>query len=327
MDKTCKSARPELSTLRAFLWTAKTGSTAGAANVLKVSQPAISTAIHKLETIVNLPLFDRSSRPMQLTPAGRVLRTRIEPILEELDNLNDEIHGIVKTTALDLRIGFSDSFGGCVTPHLLPRIMGSVSSVSAYTSTTFKVLQKLLDNKIDIAVATKFPSENPTITGMLAFYEHFLVATPRTYVGSVKTIADVAALAERLPVIRFNDDSLDAVQIERVLRQCNSHRGRRISIDTNQSVLSLVAHNIGWTIIPPLGAIMAKEFLPGVQLHRLENIQATRSFYVMYAHASYARLATEIVRETQRLIEEISVPLLRGLSSGLAGSIVKTPLA
>lgn len=321
-----KNARPEISALRAFLWTARTGSTAGAAKVIKVSQPAVSTAIHKLEKVFEAPLFNRNSRPMQLTPAGRILKSRIEPILEELDNLAAEIHGARKCSEIDLRIGFSDSFGGVIVPYLLPRLLPSLNNLAAYTSTTFKVIDKLIKGDIDVAVATKFPSENPKITGMLAFYEHFLVATPKSYQRTVDSLHDVMRLAKELPVIRFNDDSLDAVQIERVLRQCNTHRGRTIMSDTNQTVMSLVANNIGWTIIPPLGALMGKDFLPGVTLHRIEKIQATRTFYVMYEHSVFFDLAAQLVKEIQSFFKDVPKPLLDSIPSVVFSSIVVTPL-
>ena len=94
---TAKTTSPEISALRAFLLTNKSGSTAGAAKLLNVSQPAVSSAIRRLEALVGMPLFDRSSRPMQLTAAGRVLKTRVEPIVEDLDNLSAEIRSVLNT--------------------------------------------------------------------------------------------------------------------------------------------------------------------------------------------------------------------------------------
>ena len=42
-----------------------------AAESLHVSQPALSTAIRKIESELGQPLFDRSSTPIELTEAGR----------------------------------------------------------------------------------------------------------------------------------------------------------------------------------------------------------------------------------------------------------------
>ena len=90
---------------------------------------------------------------------------------------------------------------------------------------------------------------------------------------------DLNLLPKNLPVIRFNDASLDSVQIELVLRQCNFHGGRSIAVDTNQSAMNLVANGIGWTILPPLGIWAAKDFLPAVSLHNIDSLHSTRQFY------------------------------------------------
>ena len=46
------------------------GSFSKAAQKLYVSQSALSTAIKKLETRLNAPLFERKTQPVVLTPAG-----------------------------------------------------------------------------------------------------------------------------------------------------------------------------------------------------------------------------------------------------------------
>ena len=43
-----------------------------AAQALFITQPALSIAIGKLEASLGMPLFDRSTRPISLTPAGRI---------------------------------------------------------------------------------------------------------------------------------------------------------------------------------------------------------------------------------------------------------------
>ena len=301
----------EVSLLRAFLLTASAGSTAAAAKLLGVSQPAISTSIRRLERSVGVPLFDRASRPMQLTAAGRILRSRTAPLIEDLDNLSAELKHIVSDAGVDLRIGFSDSFGACVSSHLVPRIVPRVHNLAAYCQSTPRVLRRLQEDELDIAIATKYPSEDAKISAQMVMTENFLIVTPKSFEGKVERLCDLPRLFKDLPVIRFNDDSLDSIQIERVLRQCDFHGNRVIAADTNQSVVSLVAHGIGWTVMPPLGLWVAREFLPGVALHRLESLRATRSFYAMHQSPAYGDLAAFIFKESidilkNRVFPEIS---------------------
>lgn len=53
-----------------------------AAEELYISQPALSAAIKKVEEKIGLPIFDRSSNPVQLTPVGEYYIECIEKIME-----------------------------------------------------------------------------------------------------------------------------------------------------------------------------------------------------------------------------------------------------
>ena len=321
-----KNLYPEISTLRAFLLTAREGSTAGAAKLLNISQPAISTSIHRLETIVGMPLFDRSSRPMQLTVAGRILKSRVEPIVDELDHLSQEMRNIVSSSEIDLRVGFSDSFSGCFSPLLLHRLLPKIKNLQAYGQSTPKILQKLLEDKVDIAVATKSPSENPDVNSMQLLSETFLIVTPKAWEGRIHSVHDVSFLPRELPVIRFNDDSLDSIQIERVLRQCNIKGGRIIAADSNSSVLSLVKHGAGWTVMTPLSIFMAKDQIENVAFHEVENLHASRTFYVMYKHGIHSALAQMIRKESLAILNDDIIPAIRQCSPFLARHICPAAL-
>ncbi len=316
-----KNSYPELSTLRAFILTAQEGSTAGAAKQMGVSQPAISAALHRLEEIVGHPLFDRSSRPMQLTVAGRILRGRIEPIVEELEQIGANIGSIINTTELDLRLGCSDSFSGCVCAELLPRLAPFIRNLQAYGHSTPKILEKLIDDKLDIAVATKFPSDNPDVNGFQILSENFIVVTPKAYENSIRSIHDLAILPKTLPVIRFNDDSLDSIQIERVLRQCNIKGGRTIAADTNASVLGFVNSGIGWTVMPALSIWMARDEMDNVAFQDIAGLKACRTFYIMYKNPAYAQLTMKILKEAQQIFRDRLLPEIGKKSPRLAQSI------
>ncbi len=316
-----KSTYPELSTLRAFILTAREGSTASAAKQMGVSQPAISAALHRLEEIVEQPLFDRSSRPMQLTVSGRTLRGRIEPIVEELEQIAANIGSIINTTELDLRLGCSDSFSGCVCADLLPRIVPSIRNLQAYGHSTPKILEKLFEDKLDIAIATKFPNDDPDVNGFQILSENFIVVTPKAYEGRIHSIHDLAILPKSLPVIRYNDDSLDSIQIERVLRQCNIRGGRTIAADTNDSVLGLVNCGIGWTVMPALSIWMAREHMNNVAFQDISGLKACRTFYIMYKNPAYAQLTMKILQESQQIFRDLLIPAITRRSPRLSQSI------
>src|SRR5580704_16913974 len=58
-----------------------------AAEILAVAQPALSRQIAQLEAALGTPLFARTSRRVELTPAGEALRQQVEPLLRSLAGL------------------------------------------------------------------------------------------------------------------------------------------------------------------------------------------------------------------------------------------------
>lgn len=75
---------PQLKKLRAVAAVAATGSTAAAASVLFLSQPAVARAVRDVEQVLDVLLFERSARGMELTDAGQILKTRLDRAFAQL---------------------------------------------------------------------------------------------------------------------------------------------------------------------------------------------------------------------------------------------------
>ncbi len=77
--------------LRCFLETARLGSLSAAAEALHVSQPAASKTIRDLEDILKVELFDRSSRRLTLTPAGKLFQQHAGAAIADLERAQEMI--------------------------------------------------------------------------------------------------------------------------------------------------------------------------------------------------------------------------------------------
>lgn len=76
----------DLSDLRAFVAASDHGSFRAAADVLCISQSALSRRIDKLEGALGVRLFERTTRQMSLTTAGRGFANKARHVLNELDS-------------------------------------------------------------------------------------------------------------------------------------------------------------------------------------------------------------------------------------------------
>ena len=77
----------ELRELRSFCTAAKLRSISKAADHLGIGQPTVTTHVKKLEEELELVLFDRIKRPIQLTLAGSELVKLAAPLVEGIDSL------------------------------------------------------------------------------------------------------------------------------------------------------------------------------------------------------------------------------------------------
>lgn len=298
----------DLSSLRVFLEVSEDCNMSAAAKRLDITQPAISSAIHKLEEALHVDLFDRSSRPITLTAAGRILQSRGHEIVSSMENLATEVVQSMHGKMPHLRLGSSDSISACCVPYFIDQLIPITSSLSAYTASTPTICNLLINKKLDIAIATDPLNTRKEICSIPLHSEDFLVVAPAEYEGKIHRLADMIQLIRQFPVIRFNDASLDAIQVERVLRQCNVFSPRIIEADTNQMILSLVSQGKGWTVMPVLNMWLARDFLTHVSMHKLQALQARRRAFVLYENSFYAPLAEKNAQMIRKTIEDVILP-------------------
>lgn len=90
-----------------------------AAESLHVSQPALSTAIRKIESELQVQLFDRSSSPIELTQAGKYYIASIEKIMQVEEDMRDYFAQLVKEQRTVINVGTSSFFCSYVLPELV----------------------------------------------------------------------------------------------------------------------------------------------------------------------------------------------------------------
>ena len=119
--------RLTLRQLQIFRFVAESGSTAAAATAISLSQSATSAAIIELERVLELQLFDRVGKRLQLNDNGRALLPQALALLDGA--------GWVERWALDreaqigtLRIGSSTTIGNYLLPGILAGFRDSLAA-------------------------------------------------------------------------------------------------------------------------------------------------------------------------------------------------------
>lgn len=142
----------EFDTLRSFLVLSEQLHFRRAAEILHVSQPALSKQIRRMETQLGGPLLIRRSRGVHLTAAGQVLQQHARLVIEDSESAERVTRLALKGEAGALRIGFGVAVLARGLPNLMLRFRKRFPMVdlSVRNMSTSDQIQALSDRRIDI---------------------------------------------------------------------------------------------------------------------------------------------------------------------------------
>lgn len=140
--------------MKAFFTIVEEGNISHAAQRLGVAQPALSRQMKRLEEKLSVKLFERGSRRIRLTEAGRVLYGRIESILGMVDGTVREITEIGTGAKGSIRIGTITSSGAMILPDLISEFHKRYPNITfeIWESEGARILELLDNHLIEVAI-------------------------------------------------------------------------------------------------------------------------------------------------------------------------------
>jgi DNA-binding transcriptional LysR family regulator len=148
----------DIDRLRYFSLIAETGSIRRAAEMLRLSPPALSKALKMLEKEIGAPLIVHSGRGILITDHGKVVASKAKALLNELEGLRAAAPA---TTEGTLRVGSFEVFttyflGALVEKHFEP------GSLVIHELVPGHLERALIDRQIDIGI-TYIPYPSPEL--------------------------------------------------------------------------------------------------------------------------------------------------------------------
>ena len=170
----------ELSELRAFVVLADHLHFSHAAEVLHVSQPALTKQIQRLEAKVSGRLLVRGYRKVALTPAGEILRDRARRLLREAEVAEQMARLAVNGKAGVLRIGFGIGSLAAGLPDMLMRFRQQFPEVQVFMRdmSTPNQIEALHQGDIDVGFV-RLPVESAELVTVPVLEEMLVAAIPR----------------------------------------------------------------------------------------------------------------------------------------------------
>lgn len=265
--------------IKIFVAVCETGSATAAGEKLFIAQPSISLAISELEDYYGVKLFDRLSKRLYITEAGKHFLEYASHIVKIFEEMETEIRNF--DTQGIIRIGASITIGNYLLPKYVEKFkkLHSNMEVQVIIANSDTIKENLMKNNIDLAL----------IEG--------IIHSP--YLKSIHFKEDELVLICGLshPLAVKNEIELENIKNEDLLLREKGSAGREIcdglfatnGIEVNilweststQAIVRAVRSGLGLSILPYL---LVKESIERgeVKVIKIKDVSLKRNFSIIY---------------------------------------------
>ncbi|MGY6650339.1 LysR substrate-binding domain-containing protein [Wenyingzhuangia sp. IMCC45574] len=140
-----------------------------------VTQPTLSMQIHKLEEELEIQIFNRNKKPIEVTEVGKKIVEQAKTIVNESSRINDIVQQEKGYIGGEFKLGIIPT----IMPSLLPLFLKTFNKkypkveLVIFELTTEEIIQKLKDGHLDAAIAAT-PLQEDMLKEMPIYYEPFV---------------------------------------------------------------------------------------------------------------------------------------------------------
>jgi len=169
-----------LNQLRIFYYAAKEKNLTKAAESLYVTQPAVTMQIKALEQALDVTLFKKRGKFLELTDAGAVLFAYAERIFGIVEEMEHVIKGYAASTHGSLIIGTTRSFARHLMPGLLSRYQEEFPGikVSLGVGSSREIADAVAHFKYDLGIIGRIPLPSKINVIQYKHEEFCLIVSP-----------------------------------------------------------------------------------------------------------------------------------------------------
>jgi DNA-binding transcriptional LysR family regulator len=180
------------SELNAFIAVVEAGGFSAAARRRGEGQPAISKAIAALEKRLGVALFNRSTRSVTLTDQGQRYYDRAKPLVDEMDDVDNEMTKSTLSVTGPVRISVASTFGRLHILPLIPELLSLYHGLEVDLILS-DFVRDMVEDRIDLAIRLGAVDEGDAVVRRVAGTPLVCVGSRRYFErrGTPKTPADL----------------------------------------------------------------------------------------------------------------------------------------
>lgn len=267
----------DISGLQAFISVAEKGSFSEAAEVLFITQPAVSKRIAALESELNNRLFDRIGRKIQLTEAGLALLPRAQTIISEVHDSQRAIRNLSQQVGGQLSIGTSHHIGLHRLPPVLRHYNQSYSQVELDMQflDSEQACKAVLHGDLELGIVTLPPNNTDPLTLVPLWNDPLHIVASDEHPLAQQQNVQLSALADHSAILPARGTFTREV-IEKMLQPADIQLQVRLSTNYLETIRMMVEIGLGWSILPE--TMIGK----GVRSIKVKKLKLSRQLGIVY---------------------------------------------
>lgn len=245
-------ARPNIRQIEAFNAVMKGGSVTKAAEMLFVSQPAISKLVQQFESSCGFALFTRGQGRLLPTPEARRLFSETEKFMTGVERIENTARAIRDSERGEVSMTAFPALGMRVLPQLVGPFLDSRPDVeiTIMSQNSPDIAQAMAARAADFGISL-IPTQSPGIVCHPFMDMSMLCALPANHRLAGADLIDLADLNGERMISLGRDD-----QSQRVIIEALGHAGARVDprakVQMADSACVLVSQGFGFAIVPAL---------------------------------------------------------------------------
>lgn len=277
--------------LKIFHTVAQVKSFTKAAEILNLTQPAITFQIKNLEEEFSTRFFNRDQNRITLTDTGRILFRYAEIILDEYEKASEEIARITGILSGEIRTGVASLLG----KYLLPKLIGVFKqrypniNIIMLVGDSADLIQKIQEHTVDLVIVSEPFSLKNFVVKPFIDDEIIVIVNPEHKWASRDHIEIEDLLKEPFIAREYGSGLREVFKNFLSSRNINLKNMRlAMTLGSSEALKSAVESGVGYSIISNM-AVKREIELGLLKQVPVKGMNIKRRFFIVYPPQHYKK--------------------------------------
>lgn len=231
---------------RIFYIVAKNGSISSAANILYISQPAITFQIKKLEEQLGVSLFTRTKHGVLLTDEGKVLFNYVKTAIDSIDNGENALSNLKNLDSGTIRIGVSTTICRYILMPYIEKFHEMYPNIDIQINNNLSnnLIKELRNGNLDILMLFKPSIDNKDLKIQELVDVQDIFVGNKKYFDLMQGKTNLKDL-EQYPLIFPSSSSNSRTYLNKYLKDNNSNLKPKLEVVSYNLIVDLIKAGFG----------------------------------------------------------------------------------